>query len=104
MKKLKILKTTKMKILPLKYILVLLWLVPLSCFSNNDMPRGKYTKEKTIKKEYKVNLEALLKIDNSYGNLNITSWNQDRVTIEVHIKTTGDIKIVGDGVGAITTM
>lgn len=90
MKKLKILKTTKMKILPLKYILVLLWLVPISSFSNNDMPRGKYTKEKTIKKEYKVNLDALLKIDNSYGNLNITSWNQDRVTIEVHIKTTGD--------------
>ncbi len=79
-----------MKILPLRYILALLWLVPISSFSNNDMPRGKYTKEKTIKKEYKVNLEALLKIDNSYGNLNITSWNQDRVTIEVHIKTTGD--------------
>ena len=32
----------------------------------------------------------LLKISNSYGNLNITSWNEDRITIEVHIKTTGD--------------
>lgn len=79
-----------MKILRLRYLLALLWLVPLNSFGNNDIPRGKYTKEKTIKKEYKVNLDALLKIDNSYGNLNITSWNQDRVTIEVHIKTTGD--------------
>ena len=79
-----------MKILQLSYILTLLWLAPINSFCNNDMPRGKYTKEKTLKKEYKVNLDALLKIDNSYGNLNITSWNQDRVTIEVHIKTTGD--------------
>jgi hypothetical protein len=54
------------------------------------MPRGKHTKEKTIKKEYKVSYDAILKIDNSYGNLNISSWDQDRVTIEVHIKTTGD--------------
>ncbi|MCK0188482.1 hypothetical protein [Arenibacter sp. F20364] len=79
-----------MKILRLKYILALLWLIPAISFSSNEMPRGKYTKEKTIKKEYRVNMDAILKIDNSYGNLNISSWNEDRVTIEVHIKTTGD--------------
>lgn len=79
-----------MKILQLRYILTLLWLAPLTSLCNNDLPRGKYTKEKTLKKEYRVNSDALLKIDNSYGNLHITSWDQDRVTIEVHIKTTGD--------------
>jgi len=79
-----------MKILQLKYIFAIIWLVPVISLSNNDIPRGKYTKEKTIKKEYKVSLNALLEIENSYGNLNITSWNQDKVTIEVHIKTTGD--------------
>jgi len=79
-----------MKILQLRYILVILLITPLISVSNNDIPRGKYTKEKTIKKEYNVNSDALLKISNSYGSLNISSWNQDRVTIEVHIKTTGD--------------
>jgi hypothetical protein len=79
-----------MKILQLRYILVILLITPLISVSNNDIPRGKYTKEKTIKKEYNVNSDAILKISNSYGSLNISSWNQDRVTIEVHIKTTGD--------------
>lgn len=51
---------------------------------------GKHTKEKTIKKEFNVNPDALLKVSNSYGNLNITSWNENRVVIEVHIKTNGN--------------
>jgi len=53
-------------------------------------PKGKYTKEKTIKMEFNVNADALLKVDNSYGNLNITSWNENRILIEVHIKTNGN--------------
>ncbi|WP_350287075.1 hypothetical protein [uncultured Croceitalea sp.] len=52
--------------------------------------KGKYTKEKTIKKEFNVNSDALLKVKNSYGNLNITSWDQDNVMIEVHIITNGN--------------
>ncbi len=52
--------------------------------------KGKYTKEKTIKKEFNVNADALLKVKNSYGNLNITSWNENRVVIEVTIKTNGN--------------
>lgn len=48
---------------------------------------GKYTKEKTIKKEFSVHANALLKVDNSYGNLYITTWSENRTVIEVHIKT-----------------
>lgn len=51
---------------------------------------GKYSREKTIKKEFKVNPNALLQVNNSYGNLNITSWNENRVVIEVNIKTNGN--------------
>ncbi len=56
---------------------------------NNDF-KGRYTKEKTIKKQYNVNADALLKITNSYGNLKITSWNENRVEITVIITTNGD--------------
>ena len=56
---------------------------------NNDF-KGRYTKEKTIKKEYNVNADALLKITNSYGNLKITSWNENRVEITVIITTNGN--------------
>ncbi len=51
--------------------------------------QGKQTKEKTIKKEFKVNPDALLKIDNSFGNLVLKSWDENRVVIEVHITANG---------------
>src|SRR6056297_209848 len=72
------------------YTLLLLVLAPVVTLANNDKLGGKYTKEKTIKKEFNVNADALLKVNNDYGNLNITSWNENRIVIEVHIKTNGD--------------
>lgn len=53
-------------------------------------PQGKYTKEKRIKKEYQVNTDAKLLIDNSYGNINMVSWNENRIVIEVLVKTNGN--------------
>ena len=81
-----------MKILPFKIALLTLFSIPLLLTANTvDYGwGGKYTKEKTIKKEYNVESTALLKVKNSYGNLNITSWDQDMVLIEVHIKTNGN--------------
>lgn len=64
--------------------------LPVTLFGHDANPKGKYTKEKTVKKEFKVTSDALLAIDNSYGNLNITSWNEDRILIEVQIKTSGN--------------
>ena len=51
---------------------------------------GRHTKEKTIKKEYTVNKEALLKINNSYGNINIITYSGNTISIEVKIKTNGN--------------
>lgn len=70
-------------------LLFALVLVPtLACA--NDVDKGKYTKEKKIKKEFKVSANDLLKIDNSYGNLDITTWDENRVVIEVFIETNGN--------------
>ncbi|MCK0158886.1 hypothetical protein MWU65_16990 [Cellulophaga sp. F20128] len=77
-----------MKTLLFKYITLLALSIPLATTANND--KGKFTKEKTIKKEFTVSASALLKVDNKYGNLSITSWNQDRIEIVVHIKTSGN--------------
>lgn len=77
-----------MKILHYKFITLLLLTIPILSVANND--KGKYTKEKTIKKGFTVNANAFLKVNNKYGNLNITSWNQNRIEIEVHIKTSGN--------------
>ena len=52
--------------------------------------QGKHTKEKTIKKEFSVNRDALLKINNSYGNINIITYSGSTISIEVKIKTNGN--------------
>ncbi|MGB7784471.1 MAG: hypothetical protein WBL27_00070 [Salinimicrobium sp.] len=70
-------------------LLFALLLVPAISFANNGY-KGKYTEQKKIKKEFKVGPQDLLKIDNSYGNIDITTWNENRVVIEVLIETNGN--------------
>ena len=70
--------------------LIILLLLPVLVFANHDKFNGKYTKEKTVKKEFTVNRDAALKIDNSYGNVDVITWSENRTVIEVHIKTNSD--------------
>jgi hypothetical protein len=49
-----------------------------------------HEKSKTIKKEYDVNSDALLRINNKYGNVETVSWDQNRVEIEVKITVSGN--------------
>jgi len=69
-------------------ILLLLLVLPLFTFANGW--NGKHTKEKTIHKEYNVNANATLKVNNSYGNLDITTWNENRIVIDITITTNGN--------------
>ena len=72
-------------------LILLLLAFPLTGLSSGiNTSKGKYTKEKSLKKEFSVNSDALLKIRNDYGNLDITSWNENRIVIEVNIKVNGN--------------
>jgi hypothetical protein len=70
--------------------LLIIFLLPALVLASHGKFDGKYTKEKTVKKEYTVNSDAMLEIDNSYGNVDIVTWNESRTVIEVHIKTNSD--------------
>lgn len=73
-----------------KIFLVFL-IVPMAVFaSENPKFKGKFTKTKTLNKEYTVNANASLLVDNSYGNVDIVTWNENRTVIEVVITTNGD--------------
>ncbi|MDO6820461.1 hypothetical protein [Zobellia sp. 1_MG-2023] len=76
-----------MQKLQYKSIALFFLMVPMLLMANTREPKGKHSKEKTIKKEFYVNADALLRVNNSYGNVNIISWNENRILIEVHIKT-----------------
>ncbi|MEZ4875532.1 MAG: hypothetical protein R2793_08810 [Flavobacteriaceae bacterium] len=69
---------------------LLAFLLPIAVWATNPKFDGKYTKEKNLKKEFSVNSDALLKVDNSYGNIDIVSWNENRIVIEVLIRTNGN--------------
>ena len=49
----------------------------------------RYEKERVVKKNFKVNADALMKIDNAYGNVSISSWNENRIEMVITIKAEG---------------
>lgn len=73
---------------PLYKITFFLLMFPFITNANTD--DKKHEKTKTIKKEYAVNSDAKVIIDNKYGDLNITTWDKNRVEIEVLITVKGD--------------
>ena len=84
--------TIKMKTaLKFKFILALLLLPAIVLASNNTL-KGKYKEQKTYHEEFNVNSDALVKIKNSYGNVEVVTWNENRVVIDVTITTSGNNK------------
>lgn len=69
--------------------LILFFLVPAVACAEGDF-KGKYTKTKRVKKEFNVSANDMLKITNSYGNIDIVTWDQNRVEIEVVVSTNGN--------------
>jgi hypothetical protein len=51
---------------------------------------GKYSKSKTIKKEFTVDENAKVILSNKYGNIDIKTWDKNEVSIEVIITTNGN--------------
>ena len=49
----------------------------------------KITETKEIKKEFSVNSDATLTLYNFYGNINVHSWDQDKVEIVIKIQAEG---------------
>ncbi|WP_417881811.1 hypothetical protein [Xanthomarina gelatinilytica] len=76
------------------YSIILLLLTISFCgyaaTETNGISKEKHTKEKIIKKSFNVSANATLKIDNSYGNLDIVTWNENRIEIVVTITTKGN--------------
>jgi hypothetical protein len=68
-------------------LLLLLVFIPFLVFSNDDFT---YSKQRNIKKAYIVNSDAGINIDNSYGTIFVTTWDEDKIEIDVLIKVSGD--------------
>ena len=64
-------------------ITLLLLLIPSILFATIDELRHEKTKK--INKEFSVSKNANLQLLNKYGNVSITSWNENKIAIEVVI-------------------
>ncbi|WP_345271978.1 hypothetical protein [Flaviramulus aquimarinus] len=51
--------------------------------------KTKQTKTKTISKTFMVNPDATLKVNNSYGNIDVITWNENKIVFEITITTSG---------------
>jgi len=71
-----------------KTLLILLMLPTI--LQAHEVELGKYSKEKSIKKAYIVNSDAGIDIQNSYGNVYVTTWNEDKIELDIQIKVSGD--------------
>lgn len=49
----------------------------------------KQTKKKTINKEFSVKSNATLKVNNSYGNIDVITWDENRIVFEITITASG---------------
>ncbi|WP_396151167.1 hypothetical protein [Flavobacterium sp.] len=70
------------------YSFILICFVALSGFATEH--NGKYTKQKNAKKTVIVNSDATVDIDNKYGNVFVTTWDEDKIEIDVVITVSGD--------------
>lgn len=67
-------------------ILILFLLIPFIGFSNDDTF---ISKQKNIKKTYIVNSNAGIDIDNKYGNITVSTWDEDKIDLDITIKVSG---------------
>ncbi|QMU65906.1 MAG: hypothetical protein GKR88_17585 [Flavobacteriaceae bacterium] len=87
----------------MKYIYkttILLFLIPLASLGNHH--KKKHEKSKSIHKEFKVNANAKVSVNNKYGTIKVTTWNKNVVEIDIKITVKGnDIDNVEDKLEAI---
>lgn len=65
----------------------LFFLFPWLCLANEGII---ISKQKNIKKAFIVNADAGIDITNSYGTVFVTTWNEDKIELDILIKVTGD--------------
>ncbi|AZQ44289.1 hypothetical protein [Nonlabens ponticola] len=73
--------------------LIVLILLPAIALA---VPIDKFNKTKSIKQSYNVNSDALVDIENSFGDVTIETWDKNIVSIEVYVEVSGNDENIVD--------
>lgn len=71
------------------YNLLFALLLPATMIAGS-IDDGKFTKQKRINKAYKVNEDAGIDIDNQFGPVFVTTWDEDKIELDIVIKVSGN--------------
>lgn len=72
-------------------LLTAVFFLPVMIFANTLLPTDAITtKEKTIQKSFTVSKNATLKIDNSFGNVDIITWDKNTIEFDIIIRVSGN--------------
>ena len=69
---------------------ILLFFISLATTFANPLRDFEFNKEKNIQKVYSVNADATVNVSNSYGNINVYLWDENKISIQVTIKVSGN--------------
>jgi hypothetical protein len=69
-------------------LLFLFVLIPSIGFASDE--KNAFNKEKIITKTFEVNADASINVTNSYGNVNVYLWDENKISIQVSIKVSGN--------------
>lgn len=70
-----------------KIVILILLVTQLGFSFGNETT---FSKQKSIQKAYYVNADAILEIDNSYGNISVSTWDENKIELDILIKVSGD--------------
>lgn len=70
-------------------IITIFILLPFYSKANNEGERYPHSKEKNITEVFTANADATTQISNSYGNIHVYLWDENKVSISVNIKVSG---------------
>lgn len=71
-------------------LFTIVMLLPIIAFANTGKRSGKFTKEKTIHKEFEVEENTQLQLFNNSGNVTVSTWDKNTIAINAQVIVNGN--------------
>lgn len=68
----------------------ILLLIPSMAIAHTDTSISKPSEEKSIKKSFNVSPNTTLKVSNSFGTIDVITWDKNRIDFDILIKVSGN--------------
>ncbi len=69
-------------------LIFIAFLIPITVIAGPG--KGKYTKTKKLSKTFALSATGSVEVDNSFGNVTITTWDKNEVSFEVTVEVSGN--------------